>query len=176
MKTILKSILLIAVIVILTVVYFTNPKEPAWKTYTNTIHGFSFDYPPQWGEPHVAEDLENDGYQISFKDYSFSVNNGFYFNQINNERPSVEQMVQSYKDDMEAKNEIKSLDTKDIKVDNHPAVKVTATTLDGTEKIHKDIYIYQSKPSETKFILITTTDAFAPDATLDRLLSTFKFI
>ena len=97
--------------------------QSAWKIYTNNNRAFSFSYPKSWGEPRVLENQKSNEFQVDFGNYEFSVNNGYYFGDINGKRPTVSQPIQGYKDDMDSKNEVKYFQTENIEVDSRRAIK-----------------------------------------------------
>ena len=161
----------ISILIIGGCVAFAN--QSAWKIYTNSNRAFSFSYPKSWGEPRVLENQKSNEFQVDFGNYEFSVNNGYYFGDINGKRPTVSQLMQGYKDDMDSKNEVKYFQTENIEVDSRRAIKVSIDNLNGTH--FTDVYIYDNPQNEADFILVTANKGFVDDATFNKILSTFKF-
>ncbi len=173
MKKYLKKVTIFLVILFVFGGYFTIMEQSDWKTYTNTDPFFSFSYPASWGMPRVFEDKIKKEFGIDFENYAFYVNNGYYFNDLNGKKPTVLQLVEYYKTDMESKNEIKNFQSEDIEVDNHPAIKIMVENIIGTG--YTDVYIYQNQSDESEFILIKGNKDFVDNETFNKILSTFKF-
>jgi len=174
MKKYLKIAVIFTTLFLVVGGYFIFANRQEWKTYTNTDPVFSFSYPKSWGEPEIYQNKEKDEFDVSFGNSAFMISNGYYFMEdVNGKRPTVPQLVQSYKDDMNAKNEIKDFQVVNIQVDNHSAIKVSANNLNGSH--YNDVYIYQDNQNPDKFILITGNRTFVDDATFNKVLSTFRF-
>ena len=152
--------------------YFVLIHRSNWRSYTNTSPSFSFSYPTAWGEPRVYNNQVKSEFSLDFGNYAFSVNNGYYFSSVGGKRPTVLQLVQSYQDDMNNKNEVKDFQTDYLKIDGHYAIRVNVDTLTGDH--HTDIYIYEDQVNQDKFILITADRSFVDDKTLNNILSMFK--
>jgi hypothetical protein len=175
MKKNLKRWTIVGVVIVITLAGFVLVNKYNWKTYTNSNPAFSFMFPRSWGEPRVYDNKEKLEFQIDFGNYSFSVNNGYYFGEINNKRATVSDIIQYYEADKKRGNEIREYKTKEIEVDHHPAVEVIIETLVG--KNYKDVFIYQypDKTNPDKYILITGNEEFIDGVTFDRVISSFKF-
>lgn len=45
---------------------FSEPKVPAWKTYSNSIYNFAVDVPDQWNIQEYPSQLPNGGFTVAF--------------------------------------------------------------------------------------------------------------
>lgn len=152
-----------------------NLTEVGWNDYSHKAEpAISFKYPTNWGQPRIVDENSEGSkkFQIDFNNYSFSVNNGYYFLDIKGKRPTVASLLQNYENDKKSINEVKSYTTQEMRVDNLPATRVDVNTLNG--KQYTDIYIYKGIQNTTNFILITADRSFVDEKTLVGVLKSFK--
>ena len=149
--------------------------DSKWLTYTHEADpSLSFSYPETFGQPRIVDQADKDGrkFQVDFGDYRFSVNNGYYFLDVDGKRPAVTQLLQGYEKDKEAKNEVRDFTVKEIRVANRPATEVDIDNLNGTH--YTDVYVYNGDKTTTDFILITVDRSFVNESLLERILTSFK--
>jgi len=154
---------------------YATAQTTGWKTYTNAkyISGsnpvFSFNYPSSWNQPTINQ--ESTRILIDFKN-GFSVTTGFNYDQVSGRNSTIQEIINGYKKDSSLQN----VQTQNLKVDGHLATEVTYSGTDNNKNYTETlVYIFQDQQIQENFIELTDDNNSADAATLDQILSTFKF-
>ena len=129
-----------------------------WETYSDSDLGFSFRYPLQWGMP--QRDILSTRTEISFGT-KLIISTGIYYNQDLMRNMTVEELVGTYKNYKDFKQE-------EILVGGREATKVSYTSGNNDKII--EVFVAHND----RIILISSDIAI--DNLFDQILSTFRFV
>ena len=133
-------------------------KVADWETYSDSDLGFSFRYPLEWGMP--QRDILSTRTEISFET-KLIISTGIYYNQDLMRNMTVEELVGTYKNYKDFKQE-------EILVGGREATKVSYTSGNNDKII--EVFVAHND----RIVLISSDIAI--DNLFDQILSTFRFI